>query len=121
ALRRELDMLLNTTDDLATLAAACLGAGDIDQALTYAQEALIILEECGGEGPEFPQRDYFICYQVLAAAGQASRARAALRSAFDLLMARADKITDLDLRQSFLERVAVNREIVKEYNNEFKD
>jgi hypothetical protein len=36
-------------------------------------------------------------------------------------MSRADKITDPDLRQSFLERVAVNRDIVQEYNREFKN
>ena len=70
-----------------------------------------------GEGPEFPQRDYFLCYQVLAAAGQAERARAALQSAYDLFMMRADKITDPVLRQSFLERVPINREIVQEYEN----
>jgi tetratricopeptide (TPR) repeat protein len=120
-LRQELDMRLNTTDDLGTLAAVHLSAGDIPEALDIARQALAILDECGGEGPEFPQRDYLICYQALAAAGEAEQAQAALESAYDLVMARAEKITDPSLRQSFLERVAVNREIVKEYNNEFKD
>jgi class 3 adenylate cyclase/tetratricopeptide (TPR) repeat protein len=117
ALRQELDMRLNMADDLATLAASHLASSDTPQALDYARQALAILEECGGEGPEFPQRDYFICYQVLAAAGQTERAQAALQSANDLVMARADKIADPALRQSFLERVQINHEIVQEYEN----
>jgi tetratricopeptide (TPR) repeat protein len=114
-LRRELGQRLRMTDDRATLAATHLAANNLDQALAYAEQVLDILEKCGGEGPEFPQRDYFICYQVLAAAGQEERAEAALQSAYDLVMARADKITDPALRQSFLEKVRVNREIVEEY------
>jgi hypothetical protein len=92
-----------------------LREGDIEQALVYAQEALTILEECGGEGPESPQRDYFLCHQVLAAAGQAERAQTALQSAYDLVIARADKMTDPALRQSFLEQVAINHKIVQEH------
>jgi tetratricopeptide (TPR) repeat protein len=113
-LRQELDMRLNTTDDLATLAAAHLADNDVAEALNCAEQALAILEDCGGQGPEFPQRDYYVCYQVLAAAGQIERAGAALQSAYDLVMARADKITDPALRRSFLEKVRVNREIVQE-------
>jgi class 3 adenylate cyclase/tetratricopeptide (TPR) repeat protein len=115
ALRRELGMRSYIADNLATLAAIYLTADDMAQALGHAEQALTILEECGGEGPEFPQRDCFICYQVLATAGQTGQACAALQSAYNLVMARVDKITDLALRQSFLEKVEVNREIVEEY------
>jgi tetratricopeptide (TPR) repeat protein len=113
-IRREIDLLLWTTADLTTLAVAHLASGDMDIALDYARQALAILDECGGEGPEFPQQDYFICYQVLAAAGQEEAAHVALQSAYDLVMARADKIRDPALRQSFLKRVPINREIVQE-------
>ena len=112
ALHKEMDLRSYTADDLATLAAAYLAVGDLTQALDCTQQSWIILEECGGEGPEFPQRDYFICYQVLSAAGQGERARAALQSAYDLIMARAEKITDPALRRSFLEGVQVNQVIV---------
>jgi len=113
--RQQADLRLFTTGDLATLGAAYLASNDIPKALDYTQQALLILEECGGEGPEFPQQDYFICYQVLRAAGQTDAACDALRSAYGLVMARAEKITDPAMRQSFLERVPVNREIVQEY------
>jgi tetratricopeptide (TPR) repeat protein len=117
AMRQELGLRLRTADDLATLAATHLVAGNMAQALDYAQQALVILEECGGEGPEFPQRDYFIGYQVLAAAGQEEAAWAALQSAHDLVATRAGKIADPALRRSFLERVPINREIIHEYEN----
>ena len=117
ALRRELDLTLLTTADLTTLAAVHLATGDAAQAMDYAQQALTILDGCGGEGPESPHRDYFVCYQVLAAVGQEGTAWAALQSAYDLVTTRADKITDLAMRQSFLQRVPINREIVQEYEN----
>ena len=52
---------------------------------------------------------------ILSRLLQKEMARAALQSAYNLVMARAEKITDPALRQSFLERVPVNREILQEY------
>ncbi len=114
ALRQELDLRLWTTADLTTLAAAYLDAGNVDEALNCARQALTILDECGGEGPEFPHRDYFVCYQVLSAAGENEAANAALESAYNLVATQADKITDPALRQSFLEQVQINRTIMSE-------
>lgn len=112
ALRQELKMHFATPDNLAVLAAAYLSAGDLTQAVECAAQAQAILVECGGEGPEFSQQDYFVIYQVLTAAGQNLPAQAALQAAYELVMARAEKIIDSALRQSFLERVAINREII---------
>jgi predicted ATPase/class 3 adenylate cyclase len=116
-LRQELKMRFATPDDLAILAAAYLARGDLAQALEYVAQTQAILEEYGGQGPEFPQQDYFIVYQVLTAAGQSESAQAALRSAYRLVMDKADKITDPTLRQSFLERVAINQAIIKMYRS----
>jgi tetratricopeptide (TPR) repeat protein len=117
SMRREIDLQLWTTADLTTLGAAHLAAGDLAQALDCAQQALAILNECGGEGPEIPQQDYFICYQILMAVEEEEAAHAALQSAHDLVVARADKIIDPTLRQSFLGQVTVNREIMQEYKD----
>jgi tetratricopeptide (TPR) repeat protein len=114
-LRRELDLHLWTTADLATLAAAHLQLGDGAKALDYAGQALAILDECSGVGPEYPQRDYFVCYQVLASAGRQDAAQAALQSAYQWVIARAEQIADATLRRSFLEQVPINRKIVQEY------
>ena len=87
---------------------------DIGRALDYAQRALHLLDECGGVGPEFPQRDYLVCYQVLSAVGQDRAALRALEGAYKLVMARAARISDPGLRRSFLERVPTNGQIVQE-------
>jgi adenylate cyclase len=119
ALRLELELRLWTTADLATLAGGHLALGHVDQALNYVQQTLNILADCGGEGPEFPQHDYFVCYQVLSAAGEEMAAHTALHSAYQLVMKQAGKIADPVIRQSFLERVQVNREIVQTANRYF--
>jgi predicted ATPase/class 3 adenylate cyclase len=109
---REMDLLLSTTTDLTTLADSYLASGDPSQALAYAQEALQILDDCGGEGPDYPQRDYWICHRVLTAAGETELARHALQAAYDLLQAKAAKINDPAMRRSYLEQVAFNRAIL---------
>jgi predicted ATPase len=113
-LRHKLDVRPNEADDLAILAISHVHLDAVENALNYARQALAILNECEGEGPEFPQRDYFLCYQVFAAVDDTTTARHALESAYRLVMARADKITDPELRRSFLERVTINRHIVAE-------
>lgn len=114
-LRRELGRDLRIADDLTSLAEAYLIMGQLTAAMDYVQRTLEVLADCGGEGSEFPQRSYFISYQVLAAAGQPDQAQTALQAAYDLVMNRADKITDPTQRYSFLEGRTMNREIVVEY------
>jgi hypothetical protein len=55
---------------------------------------------------------YVMCYRMLNEDGDV-RAEAVLQWAGALLQAQAEGIGDPDLRRSFLERVAVNREIVE--------
>jgi tetratricopeptide (TPR) repeat protein/class 3 adenylate cyclase len=112
AIRRELEQRPLQADDLALLAMALLELGERETALGHAREALAILAECEGEGPDAPQWDYYTCYRVLAATGHPEQAREALQAAYELVIARAEKIIDPIVRQSFLENVAQNQEIV---------
>jgi predicted ATPase/class 3 adenylate cyclase len=114
-LRRKLNLDTLTTGDLATLAAAERSLKNLAGAQAYAWQARRILDECGGEGPEFPHRDYFVCYQVFLAAGETEAARTALDSAHRLVRARAEKIVDPALRESFLQRVRINHDIVSAF------
>ena len=66
------------------------------------------------EGTESPNRIYLTCYQVLKANND-PRASTILEDGYNLLQERATKISDEELRQCFLNNVAVNREIVEEY------
>jgi tetratricopeptide (TPR) repeat protein len=115
---QELELPHNTTITLSTMAAAYLALTDISRALTYAHQTLTILDECRGEGPEFPQRDYFICHQVFVAGEETATAQHALEAAYHLVMIRTEKITDPDLRRSFLERVTINHQIVDAMHKE---
>jgi predicted ATPase/class 3 adenylate cyclase len=111
--RLQSSMPLRALGDRATLALARLAAGDLAEAATAARSLLAALDECGGEGPEAPQRDYFACFQVLQAAGEAEAAQRALAAARRIVFERAGKITDPDLRRSFLENVPINRQITE--------
>ncbi len=110
-MRQSLGLRLYAADDLSMLALVQMNLGQSGQALQAARQALEILDECGGEGPEFPARDYFYCHQVLAGAGETEPARGALQAAHRLVTARAGQITNPALRQSFLEKVTINRQI----------
>ncbi|RME40271.1 MAG: adenylate/guanylate cyclase domain-containing protein, partial [Caldilineae bacterium] len=112
-IRRQAGLQAFAADNLATLAAAHLSAGHADRARACAAEALSILDACGGEGPEFPQADYFACYRVLAALGEEPAARSALQAARQLVTDRAAKIRDPLLQQSFLKKVPINRQIMQ--------
>ncbi len=68
----------------------------------------------GLEGTLEPLRVYFTCYQVLRTAPD-QRAEAILFELFQLVQMQAEKITDLEMRHSFLNRVAVNREISRAF------
>jgi tetratricopeptide (TPR) repeat protein len=107
----ELDQPLSLTAVYACLAAAYLGAGDPAAAEASALEALTLLDGCGGEGPDFPQRDYWYCARTLAALGRNETARRAAEQAALLLRQRADRISDETMRGTYLTQVAVHVEI----------
>ena len=102
---------LSTTGVLATLAAAQVALDQHDEALATAKRALSILDACGGQGPDFPHRDYWVCAQVLEALGEVDAAHTARRRAHELLMARAARISDPAMRHTYLEQIAVHHDI----------
>jgi hypothetical protein len=109
-------LVLLTTGNLTTLAAAHLALGRHTEAFAHSREALRILDECGGEGPDSPQRDYWMCYLVLQPLGETVLAHRALESAYHLLMERAQRISDTNMRVSFLEQVSFNHSIMQASN-----
>ena len=117
AIRQEIELQQLTTIDYTTLAKLSLSISNLDAAAGYASEASKILDICRGEGPEFPQRDYFICYQVWSAAGQQALARGTLKAAYDLVIAKANKITDPAVQKSFREKVLFNHQIIEAYES----
>jgi predicted ATPase len=111
ALRRALGESGLVIESVAGLARVRLALGDQAQAQAHVQEILAYLDQ----DPtlydlEEPLRVYLTCCQVLGAQG--SRAQEILQTAYDMLQQRADKITDAEMRHSFLSEVVVHREIV---------
>jgi predicted ATPase/DNA-binding SARP family transcriptional activator/predicted negative regulator of RcsB-dependent stress response len=114
-LQRELGEHALAAESLAALARVSLAQGNLAQAQTQVDEILVYLENNSPEGTDEPFRVYLTCYRVLHA-NQDPRAQEILTTAHRLLQERAAKISDDELRRSFLENVAAHREIIEEVN-----
>lgn len=115
-IRRELGKHNVAMEPLAGLTRIALAQRDLSQAKTRVAEILAYLEEESTlDGTEEPLRVYLTCYQVLQVT-QDPRARDVLNTAHHLLQERAARIEDEELRRSFLENVAVHREIIAAYH-----
>ncbi len=112
ALFHELGVEPALTTELCTLAQGHLQLKDYVQATDYAKQAFELLEELGGEGPDYPHRDYFTCYQVFGALDHTDIAQIALTKAYRILQEKSMKISDPAMRSSFLKNVAFNRQIM---------
>ena len=113
ALRRELGLAHLAVESQAGLARARLAQGRTGPALAAAEEILHYLESGPVDGTEEPLRIYWTCCQVLRAA-QDARGEAASRQARRVLSERAERIHDPALRHSFLEEVALHRQVREE-------
>jgi DNA-binding SARP family transcriptional activator/predicted ATPase len=94
------------------LAHVAFQRGNLVQAQKVVDEILSFLAKNTLEGTDEPFRVYLTCYKTLKA-NQDSRAFSLLKTAYETLQEQAMKITDQALRISFLNDVAVNRELIK--------
>jgi adenylate cyclase len=113
-LRREMGLVNATVEPQAGLARVCLAGGELDPAMGYVEDILSHLESGTLEGTEQPLLVYLTCYRVLQASDD-PRAHQILDEGHRLLQEIAGKITDPELRRSFLENVAWHRELAQEY------
>jgi tetratricopeptide (TPR) repeat protein len=100
-------------EPLAGLAWVSLAQGNLAPAKAYVEKVLHHLETGTLDGVLEPFRIYLTCYRVLQA-NRDPRAGEVLDTAHNLLQEQAAKIGDEDLRQSFLENTANQREILEE-------
>ncbi|MDI1446284.1 serine/threonine-protein kinase [Polyangium sp. 6x1] len=94
-----------------TLAAVLLERQRADEALRLAEDAVTQRDACGGSGP-YTMYLRLIHAEALHATGNHARAHAVLRETRDVLLSRAAKIDDPELRRSFLENVTENARIL---------
>jgi adenylate cyclase len=98
----------------AGLARVSLAAGEMDQAMDQVEEILAYLQRGTLVDADEPALVYRSCCRVLQAVGD-PRAMGVLEEGYQFLQEVAGKMTDDDLRRSFLENVAWHRELVEEY------
>jgi len=116
-LRHELGQHHMAMETLAGLANVSLVQGDLHQAQTQVDEILSYLDQGNSlGGTEEVCRIYLTCYHVLRA-NQDPRAKAFLDTTHCLLQERAAKISDEEMRRSFLENVTAHREIIKAWKS----
>jgi len=96
------------------LAAVALVEGNLHQAQGYTAKLLNDLEKDPWPIVFLGFRPHLVCYRVLRAS-EDPRADEVLEQAYGMLQERAAQIEDEALRRSYLEDVAVNREIMAEY------
>jgi tetratricopeptide (TPR) repeat protein len=117
SIRQELGQPSPAMESLSGLAQVSLAQGDLSQAQAQVEEILTYLESNALEGIIDPHQVYLTCYQVLKA-NDDPRAQEILNKGYRLLQERAAKISDEDMRCSFLENVAVHREIVAAFKSQ---
>ncbi len=100
-------------DALAGLARCDLVEGRIDNARTHAVEIWQVLDQNGSVGLEAPILAYLTCARVFEAGGDLGEARMALEKGVSDLNERANKITNLEWRLSFLESFPEHNEIIE--------
>lgn len=112
AVREELNQPGLATEPAAGLARIALMQGDLSSAQSHVKPILSQIEQDRAlEGTDQPLRVYLSCYLVLCAVSD-PRADAILETAWGMLKARADGISDPSTRRVFLENVTYNREIL---------
>jgi tetratricopeptide (TPR) repeat protein len=114
-IRRELKQDANCINNLASLAAIALTQNNLQEALQYANEILNWLEHNGLEGVEYPWKAYLTCISILETVGEIERANQLLNHAYYSLLDQAAKISDDQIRYSFLHNVASHHDIIERF------
>ncbi|MBI3660644.1 tetratricopeptide repeat protein [Candidatus Acetothermia bacterium] len=103
---------------LSDQSATYLKMGKMKKAVTCSRQSLKLLKQTR-RSPHAPKL-LFSHFQALHAAAQKDEALKSLYRAYRALMRRAKRINNPEFRQSFLENVPVNREIIEFYRRYFQ-
>ena len=118
SLRKEIGQIFLVMESRESLARIAIRHSDISSAQIQINSILGFLDEGNTlDGTEAPFRIYLTCVQVLNA-NQDPRASKILTDAYNLLQTCAGKISNENLRYSFLNNVVANRDIMREYESE---
>lgn len=113
AYRNDIHDEQSAIDTRAALAWLDMAEGDADFALERVQEIVAWLDEHGWAGIELPLQVYWQCYTILKLNGEAMAANDLLRTAYELLQTRAQRIRDESLRTRYLNDVPHHRQLMR--------
>jgi len=102
-------------DCTAGLARCALAQGQLETARGSAAEVWQHLSEHSSAGLELPALAYLTCAEVFETLGELETWRAALAAGYHDLMARAEKISDPEWRQTFLGNIPEHRALVAQW------
>ena len=105
------------TDALAGQARCSLKTNHLDKAVIMADEVYDYIDRKNGIGLEFPILAYLSCGMVYAARGDKAQTRKVIEAGNLKLKQLSDKITDPELRSSFLHNVPEHLEIQRRLEN----
>lgn len=115
---QDLAMSAQAAHHYANWALIALRLGNQHNALEHVQAAQEVIGAHGLAALPAPLETCLTCYQVLEGLGQQEAAREFLKQAYDLLIARADRIVDLERRARYLLTVPTHRQIMLLYDPE---
>ncbi|MBE9475244.1 MAG: tetratricopeptide repeat protein, partial [Chloroflexi bacterium] len=98
-------------DALSGMARCEIEVGQLDKARKHAQEIWDYLEEHGPQGLEFPILTFLTCANVFEQIGDEERRQESIKYGYQQMMERADKISDPEWRETFLESFPENQAI----------
>jgi predicted ATPase len=111
-IRQELDQPLLGTEPAAGLARTLLDHGELEPAYQQVKTILAIIKQHKGlDGTDDPIRVYLACYFVLKAKNM-DDATQILEEARDLILSKAQNITDPSTRKNFLEGIPQHQEVL---------
>jgi class 3 adenylate cyclase/tetratricopeptide (TPR) repeat protein len=102
----------NAADALTGLVRCTLTLHDLEALQTHLAELWDYLHAYGTHGMEFPLRAHLACVEAYATVGDSGTASQAVEAGYHELMLRAEKISNREWRQSFLDIVPEHRALI---------
>lgn len=112
-IRREIGQDGHAIDDVAGLARLALARGDAETALSQIRQVLEWIDTHGVDEIEYPIRVFLTVADVWTALEDYQKARDAIACAHEHLVEQAERISDDDMRDSFLKDPPLHRELHK--------
>jgi predicted ATPase/predicted Ser/Thr protein kinase len=109
----EMDFKANAYDALAGIARCSLNLGQLDEAKQCVETLWSYLNKNGSSGMELPILSYLTCADTFREVGDTENYATAIHEGYEVLMEMADKISDPEMRRSFLENVPEHRTMVE--------